>query len=160
MPLLAPFWATCWPSGSGCGGSDRFKFVRCVDGRDPEVQKVWIWGDDRITPEVHTTAQIDVNPWITYDLADNYFTETGSMTNIFVKKSINGSFEFLGFADPLRIRRPYWIENILCTSLCWEVRGTVKFFNSGSQPGGSYSSVDVPWRGSDPARPAYLPRSP
>ena len=71
MTLPAPFRATCWPSDSCCGGADRSKFVRCVDRRDPEVHEVWIWGDDGITPEVHLTAQIDIEPWITRDFSTN-----------------------------------------------------------------------------------------
>ena len=86
MPLLAPVQDTCCNSDSGCGGADRSKFVCCVDRRNPKFHEVWIWGDDEITPKVHPTARIDVDPWITHDFATNYFTETGYKTAIFVKK--------------------------------------------------------------------------
>ena len=97
-----PVGAIRWPSDSCCGDDDRSKFVRCVDGREPEVNKFWIWGDDGIIPEVNPTARVDVNPCISREFTTNYFTETGSRTSIFCKKSINGSFEFLEVADPLR----------------------------------------------------------
>ena len=79
---------------------------------------------------------------------------------LFLSKSINGSFEFWGIADPLRTRGPYWIGNILCPSPRWGFRGTVENFNWGIQPGDRYGGVDIPWRGAVPARPAYLPQSP
>ena len=66
----------------------------------------------------------------------------------------------MGVADPLRTHGPYWIENILCPSPRWGVGGTVENLNWGSQPGGRYGGVDVPWRGAAPARPAYLLWSP
>ena len=69
MPLSAPVRDVPWTSESGCGDAGRSKFFRCVDRRDPKVHKVWIWGDDVITPEVHPTAQVDFNPWIIYDSA-------------------------------------------------------------------------------------------
>ena len=160
MSLSEPVGAILWNSNSGCGDADRSKFVCCVDGRDPEVHEVLIWGDDKITPKVHPTARVDVNPWISRVFATNYFTETGFRTSIFCKKIINGSFEFLGLADPLRTRGPYWIDNLLCPSPRWEVGGTVENLNWGSQPGGRYGGVDVPWCGAVPACPAYIPRSP
>ena len=74
MPLSETFWDTSWTSDSGCGGADQSKFVRCIDGRDPELQKVWIRCDSRITSEVHSTARVEVNPCITRDFSTNYFT--------------------------------------------------------------------------------------
>ena len=85
MPLPAPVRAIRWPSDSGCGDAYRSKFVRCIDGCNPEVHKGWIWGDDGITPKVRSTVRFDVNPWITRDFATNYFTETGSRTTNFSK---------------------------------------------------------------------------
>ena len=73
---------------------------------------------------------------------------------------MNGSFEFLGIAGPFRIRRPYCIGNILCPSTPWGVGGTVENFNWGSQSGGCYGGVDVPWHGDVPPCPDYLPWSP
>ena len=55
---------------------------------------------------------------------------------IFSSKSINGSSEVFGAADPLRTRGTYSIENILCPSPPWGVGGTVEKLNWGIQPGG------------------------
>ena len=63
--ISCPGWesvgANCWPSDSGCGYSDRSNFIRCVDGREPEVDEVWILGEDGVDPKVHPTAQVDVD---------------------------------------------------------------------------------------------------
>ena len=66
----------------------------------------------------------------------------------------------MDFADPLRTRRPFWVENILCPSLDWGVGGTFENLDWWIQPDGRYGGVDVPWSGSVPTRLAYLPRSP
>ena len=160
IPLPEPVQDTCWPSDSVCGNTDRSSFGRCVDGRDPKFHEVWIWGDDRITPKVHTTARVDVDPWITLDFATDYFSETRSRTAIFVQKSINWSFEFLDLADSLSTCGIYWIKNIVCPSPSWVVRDTLEHFNWGGQPGGCYGGVDVLWRESAPVCLAYLPRRP
>ena len=94
MPLLARVQASCWPSESGCGSVDQSKFVRCVDGRDPEVHEFWIWGDDGIIPKLHLTAWVDIKYWVTCDFATNNFTENGSSTVILSKNSL---MEVLGF---------------------------------------------------------------
>ena len=51
----------CWPSNCGCGDANRSKFIRYVDGHKPKLNEVWILGEDSVTPEVHTTAGVDVN---------------------------------------------------------------------------------------------------
>ena len=74
MSMSEPVGDICWTSDSSCGDTDRSKFIHCVDGPEPEVHEVWIWGDDDITPEFHPTAQVDVDPWIRRDFATNFFT--------------------------------------------------------------------------------------
>ena len=56
MSIPDPVGSTNWPSDSGCKDADRSKFIRCVDGRDPEANEVWVWGEDGITPEAHPTS--------------------------------------------------------------------------------------------------------
>ena len=127
-----PVGATCWPSDSGCGDADRSKFIRCVEGCEPMVNEVCILGEDGVTPNIHPTARVDVDAGVVCKFATNYLTENGFMTSIFCKKSINGSFEFLGIPDPLRTNRPYWIDNILVPITAWGVDGTVTNLNWGS----------------------------
>ena len=49
------------PSNSGCWDADRSNFICCVDEREPEVNEVWILGEDGATPEVHTTLRVDTD---------------------------------------------------------------------------------------------------
>ena len=47
-------------SNSGSGGEDGQEFICCVNGRQPEIHEVWIFGEDGVTHEVHPTARVDV----------------------------------------------------------------------------------------------------
>ena len=86
--------------------------------------------------------------------------KNGFNTCIFCKKSINGSFEFLGDTDPLRTKWPYWIDNNLVPILAWGFGGTVTNLNREIQTGGRYSGVSIPWCVAVPTGSSYLPRSP
>ena len=133
-------------------------FVLLIDA-SPKFTKFWIWSDDSITPKVHPTGLVDVNPRMICDFATNYFTENSSRTCIFCKKFINGSFDFLGVAAPLSTKGPYWIDNLLCPCLYLGVGGTVDNLNWEIQHCGRYGGADVLWRGAVPTCLAYLPRS-
>ena len=85
---------------------------------------------------------------------------TSLNNSIFWKKSINRSFEFLSVPNLLRSRGSYWIDNVLVPIPSWGVGVTVKKLNWGSQPGGRYAGVSVPWRAAVPVCPAYLSRIP
>ena len=61
MSMPDPVGGTCWPSNYGCGDADKSKFIRCVDGRNTKVNKVWILGRDGVTPKVNLTAQVEID---------------------------------------------------------------------------------------------------
>ena len=124
-----PVGANRCHSHSGCGVADISKFIRCVDGREPEVNEVWILGEDGVTPEVHPTAQVDIDAGVVCKFATNYLNENGFETSIFCKKIMNGSFEFISIPDPLRTKVTYWINNLLVPIPAWGVGGTVTNFN-------------------------------
>ena len=75
MSMPDPVGAISWPSDSCCGDSDRFHFICCVDGREPEVNEVWILGEDGVTLEFYPTAQVDVGAVIVGDFATHYINE-------------------------------------------------------------------------------------
>ena len=83
MSTPDPVGANRSPSDSSCGDADKSNSICCVDGREPEVNEVWILGYDRLTPEVNPTAQVDVNGC---EIATNYLTENGFNSSIFFKK--------------------------------------------------------------------------
>ena len=117
-------------------------------------------GEDGVTPEVHPPAQVDVGAGIVSDFVTHYLTENRRRVPMFVKKYINGSFEFLGAPAPLRTNETPWIDNVLVPSPSWGVGGTVEKSNWGSKPGGRYGGVSVPWCVTVPDCPVYVPRSP
>ena len=49
------------PSDSGNGGTEGVEFIRCVDGQESQMHKIWSIGSDGITREVHPTEQVDVS---------------------------------------------------------------------------------------------------
>ena len=118
--------STSWPSKFGCVDTDRSKFIRHVDGRNLEVNEVWVLGEYGVNPEVHLTARVDIVAGVVCKFVTNYLTENWFKTSILCKKSINGSFEFLGVPDPLRTNGSYWIDNLLVPIPYWGVGGTVK----------------------------------
>ena len=73
------------PSESGCWDANRSNFICCVDGREPNNNEVWILGEDRLTPEVHLTARVDVGANVDCKLATNSLTGNGFNASIFCK---------------------------------------------------------------------------
>ena len=61
MYMPDPVEDTRWPSNFGCGNADRSKFIHCADGCKPEVNEVWILGEDGVFPKVHTSARVDID---------------------------------------------------------------------------------------------------
>ena len=43
-------------SDSASGDADGPDFIKCVDGREPQIHKVWTFGEDGVMCEVHPTA--------------------------------------------------------------------------------------------------------
>ena len=78
--------------------------------QNPEV---WTFSDDGITPEVHPTAIVDVGAFDGDFFATDYLTENGHRVPIFGRKSINGSFEWMGVPEFLRTDGTPWTANIL-----------------------------------------------
>ena len=160
MPIRKPVRAIRKPFKYGSGANDRLEFILCAGGRQPEIHEVWTFGDNGITPKVHSFARVDVGNFLGDCFGTDYLAENGRRVPIYGRKWINGRVKWLGVPTFLRNDGTPWADNVLCTSLCWGVGGTYEIWDLESQPGGRYSNVDVPWRGAVPARPTYLPRSP
>ena len=141
-------------------GEDGPDFIRCVDGREPQIQKVWTFGEDSVTCEVHPTAQVDVGAEFLGELLTNYITENWCRILMFGVNLINGSVQWLGVPAPLRTDVNPYTDNILVPSPAWGTGGTATNTNWGSQPGGTYISVAVPWSGTVRVMTAYVHRIP
>ena len=92
------------------------KFTRCVDRRDSQVHKVWTFGEDCITTEVHPTARVDVGAGFIGEFSTNYLIEDGRRIPMFGVNSINGSIQWLGVPYPLRTDGHPWADNMLIPS--------------------------------------------
>ena len=76
---------------SSNGGEDGIEFVRCVDGQEPQIHKLWSFDEDRITHKVHPFACIDVGNLSGDCLQTYYMTEEARRVTIFGRTSINVS---------------------------------------------------------------------
>ena len=124
MPRSDPVGAIFQPSDSDIGENDRLDFIHCVGGRHPEIHKVWTFGEHVITPEVHPFAHVDVGAFVRDCFATDYLNENGRRVPMFERKSINGSFEWMGIPDFLRTDGPPWYSNLLDPYVDWKRRGT------------------------------------
>ena len=72
--------------GSGSGDEDGPEFIQCADGREPHIHKVWNFGEDGVTCEVHPTGQFD------------RVSSTGSYKSIMLKLilKLGGKINILG----------------------------------------------------------------
>ena len=72
MPRCEPVRAIRQPFNSGSVADDRFEFIRCVGGRQPEIQEVWTFSDDVITPEFHPFSRVEVGAFVGDCLGTNH----------------------------------------------------------------------------------------
>ena len=94
------------------GDEDKPKFILCVDGREPQIHKVWTFGEDGVTREVRQTAQVNVGAGFVVEFATNCLTPIWRNIPMFGVISINGSVQWLSVPAPLRTDGPPWTDNI------------------------------------------------
>ena len=105
--------------------------------------KVWTFGDDGITPEVHPTAIFDVGAFVGNCFATEYLTENGCRVPMFGRKWINGSFEWMGVSAFVRTNGTPWTANILAPYADWGRGVTSTSQNLISGSGGYSDSVYI-----------------
>ena len=106
------------PFNSGSGYDYGLEFIGCVGGRQPEIHEVWTFGDDKISPEYHPFARVDIGAFVGNCFGTNYLAVNGHRVPMYGRKSINGSVDWLGVPTFLRNDGPPWDDNILCPSPC------------------------------------------
>ena len=84
------------PSNSGSEDKYGLEFIRCVDGREPQIHELWFFAEDGITREVHPFARIDFGGFSEDCFHTAYATEIGRRVFIYGRKCINGSIEWFG----------------------------------------------------------------
>ena len=119
MATRDPFGSMHCQDNSDSGGKDGPEFIRCVDGRQPQIYEVWTFSEDCVTREVHPTARIDVGDGLVGEFATDYLTPSWSRVPMFGRNYINGSVEWLGVPDFLRNYGPHWTLNLLAPYANW-----------------------------------------
>ena len=99
---------------SGSGGEGGIEFIRCGDGREPQIHELWTFNEDSINRKVHTFARVDVFDFSGDCFQTYYMTEDRRRVTIFGQFSINASVEWLGVPTPFYDTSGVtWIDNIL-----------------------------------------------
>ena len=52
------------------------EFIRCVDGRAPQIHEIWALREDGVTRKFHRTAQVNVSAGVIAEFMTDYLTET------------------------------------------------------------------------------------
>ena len=113
------FRVICQPLSSDSGADDGLDFICCVGGREPQINKLWSFAEDRITCEVHSFVQITVGNFSGDCFQTDYATEIGRRVAIYGQESTNRSVKGLDVPAPFCNTGVAWTENILFPSLHW-----------------------------------------
>ena len=119
MPIRKPVKVIRQPSSSGSGDEDGLDFTRCVGRRELQIHKLWNFGEDGVTREVHPFTRIDVGDFSGDCFHTAYATEIGRRVFIYGQKSINGSIKWLGVPAPSCGTGVAWTGNLLVPNPRW-----------------------------------------
>ena len=95
------------PSDSSIGGADTPFFIQCICFREPQINKLWCLGVDRIFRKVHPTARVEIPDGTVGDFFTNYIAENGCQIGIISKIYVNDSVQFL------RLSNQSWVIGLL-----------------------------------------------
>ena len=112
------------------------------------MHEIWCLSSDRITREVHPTAQLDVSAGVIGQFLSDYLAENGRRIPILGQICINGSVELLGIPNFHRTSDPMYTENLLAPH---DTTG----WGDGGNPNQNWPlswsrNVSVPWLGAVP----------
>ena len=130
---------------SGSGEAEGTELIRCVDGHKPQYHKIWTFGEDSVTREVHPKARVDVSAGFFEEFATDYLTKSWCRVHMFGRNFINESVEWLGVPDFHRTDGPAWTANILAHHPSWGDRGSSTNPNWVSKSGGYSGGVSISW---------------
>ena len=102
MIRLQPMISIRRPSNPGSSSTEDTEFIRCVDGREPQIHKMWCLSLDSIYQEVHPTARVVVISGTVGEFTTDYLAENGCRISIIRQLSINYSVQFLGVPNFIR----------------------------------------------------------
>ena len=104
-----------------------------MDGRDPQIHKVWTFGEDGGTRGVHPKAQLNVGAGFVGEFATDQLTESWRRVPMFGRNFIHGSVEWLGITDFHRTDGPGCTANLLAPHTSWVDGGSTTNPNWGSK---------------------------
>ena len=87
------------PSDSGSKSTEATAFIKCFDGREPQIHELWCLGLDGIIRKVCPTALVEVTTGTVGDFLTDYLAENGRRIHTIGKLSVNVSVQFLGMPD-------------------------------------------------------------
>ena len=145
MARQEPVGAIRRPSDYGSGDKDVPEFIRCDDGRDPEMYEVWTFGEDGVTPEVHPTARVDVGAFVGDLFATDYLTPSRHRITMFGRYYINGRVKWLIVPNFLRNDGTTLNLNLLAPYANLGYKGSSTSPNLGSGYGEYYGGVYINW---------------
>ena len=159
------------PSNSGRGGPETGTFIKCVNGIEPQIPKLWCWDIDRICREVHRTARVDILSRNVGWFVTDYLSENGRHGQTIGELFINGNVQFIGLSQ-------IWGSGVLyifnirahvetkgwCSSVVTSSNDNPGYVTDIGSWGGRYAHSTVSWNGnwylSVNASSADLPQSP
>ena len=101
------------PLDSGSGGTENNAFIQCINGRDPQINKLWYLGLDRICCEVNPAVRVEILAGTVGEFVTDYLAENGGWIAIIGELSVNGSAQFLGLYDQAWGSGLRYIANLL-----------------------------------------------
>ena len=74
-------------------------FIQWVNGREPQIHKLWCWEIYRIFRKVHPTARVDIPDENVREFFTKYLRKNGRRNHIIGEFLINGSVRFIGLSE-------------------------------------------------------------
>ena len=62
-------------SDSGSGSTETTVLIQCINGRDPQINKLWCLGLDSIYREIHSTAYVEILGGTVREFITDYLAE-------------------------------------------------------------------------------------
>ena len=137
------------------------KFIRCVDGREPQIHELWCLRLENVTREIHLIVLLEFSAGTMGEFTTNNLAENGRIIPIIRQLSINISVQFWGISNFGRRIGLSFIENLQAPIITtgW-VHANTYNQNWLVIPEVTYSNSAVTWGSTVPVCQAYMPGSP
>ena len=149
------------PLDSGIRGTETTALIQCINGQEPQINKLWCLCFDGIFSEVDPIARVDILDGIVGEFVADYFSENGHRIAIIGQISVNGSVHFLLLSEQAWVIVFTYIANLVDQV---EATGWGSSNNSNKIRGGRFNDANrianAAWGASTNFSPTNLPRGP